>query len=140
MDWTGGLDYWTRSKIGACLHKYMIYSVPSCVLSYRKYCTVKTDVLRWHKECAVVAQLCYILSKIGQNIPQMCYFVQNWTKYSTNVLPQHIFFNRVYIRKNRLKVKYGIIRIWCVVICIGAYGAVLLSKHRQNPVLFQILK
>ena len=23
------------------------------------------------------------------------YFVQNWTKYSTNVLPQHIFFNRV---------------------------------------------
>ena len=22
------------------------------------------------------------------------YFVENWTKYSTNVLPQHIFFNR----------------------------------------------
>ena len=35
--------------------------------------TVKTDVLWWHKECAVVAQLCYILSKIGQNIAQMCY-------------------------------------------------------------------
>ena len=49
--------------------------------------TVKTDVLWWHKECAVVAQLCYILSKIGQNIAQMCYHSTSFlTGYSCNVI------------------------------------------------------
>ena len=81
-----------RDSIANGIHAVMIHSACSynhirLRYNYSKACrhcgiyiykpsgpyTVKTDVLWWHKECAVVAQLCYILSKIGQNIAQMCY-------------------------------------------------------------------
>ena len=61
------------------------------------YNTVKTDVLWWHKECAVVAQLCYILSKIGQNIAQMCYHSTSFLQGSYNIFIAVISQLRSYV-------------------------------------------
>ena len=64
------------------IHAYNIIIGPASYMCIPSSHTVKTNVLWWHKECAVVAQLCYILFKIGQNIAQMCY-------HSTSFLTGH---------------------------------------------------